>query len=52
MYLSQLKIKGYKTFNEKISIKFNEGLTIFVGENGSGKTTIIDAIRLLLICSY
>ena len=48
MYLSELKIKGYKTFNEEFLVKFNEGLTIFVGENGSGKTTVIDAIRLLL----
>ena len=48
MYLSELKIKGYKTFKDKFKIKFNEGLTILVGENGSGKTTIIDAIRLLL----
>ena len=48
MYLSELKIKGYKTFNEEFTVKFNEGLTILVGENGCGKTTIIDAIRLLL----
>lgn len=48
MYLSELKIKGYKTFNEEFTIKLNEGLTILVGENGCGKTTIIDAIRLLL----
>lgn len=48
MYLSELKIKGYKTFNEVFTIKFNQGLTILVGENGCGKTTIIDAIRLLL----
>lgn len=48
MHLSELKIKGYKTFNEDFIIKLNENLTILVGENGSGKTTIIDAIRLLL----
>lgn len=48
MYLSKLKIKGYKTFNEEFVVKFNYGLTVLLGENGSGKTTIIDAIRLIL----
>lgn len=48
MYLSQLKIKGYKVFNSEFNIKFNKGLTVLIGENGCGKTTVIDAIRLLL----
>lgn len=48
MYLSKLKIKGYKAFNSEFSIKFNPGLTILIGENGSGKSAVIDAIRLLL----
>lgn len=48
MFLSELKIKGYKVFNDEFNIKLNEGLTVLIGENGCGKTTIIDAIRLLL----
>ena len=48
MYLSKLKIKGYKAFNSEFSIRFNPGLTVLIGENGSGKSTVIDAIRLLL----
>ncbi|WP_347053618.1 ATP-dependent nuclease [Flavobacterium olei] len=48
MYLSKLKIKGYKAFNEEFSIKFNPGLTVLIGENGSGKSAVIDAVRLLL----
>lgn len=48
MYLSNLKIKGYKAFNSEFSIKFNPGLTVLIGENGSGKSAVIDAIRLLL----
>lgn len=47
MFLSRLKIKGYKSFGEEFDISFNKGLTVLVGENGSGKTAIIDAIRLL-----
>lgn len=48
MYLSKLKIKGYKAFNEEFQIKFNPGLTVLIGENGSGKSAVIDAVRLLL----
>ncbi|WP_196008211.1 ATP-dependent nuclease [Clostridium tyrobutyricum] len=48
MYLSEIDITGYRLFNEAISIKFNKGINVLVGENGCGKSTIIDAIRLLL----
>ncbi|KRE73923.1 ATP-dependent nuclease [Paenibacillus sp. Soil750] len=48
MYISEMSITGYKNAKEKSTIKFNEGLNVLVGENGSGKTTIINALRLIL----
>lgn len=48
MYLSNIKIKGYRIFNESTVITFNKGLNVLVGENGCGKSSIIDAIRTLL----
>lgn len=48
MFLSELKIKGYKVFDGEFTIKLNNGLTVLIGENGCGKTAIIDSIRLLL----
>jgi putative ATP-dependent endonuclease of the OLD family len=48
MYLSKLSIKDYKTFNEVFETQLNKGLTLFIGENGTGKTSIIDAIRVIL----
>jgi putative ATP-dependent endonuclease of the OLD family len=48
MYLSKLQIKGYRIFNETTEITFGKGLNLLVGENGCGKSTIIDAIRTLL----
>jgi len=48
MYLSSLTIQGYKAFDSPFNIKFNPGLTVLIGENGSGKSAVIDSIRLLL----
>ena len=51
MYLSRLSIENYRSFGEGpdgLSIELNPGLTAIVGENDTGKTTVIDAIRLAL----
>lgn len=48
MHLSEIQIEGYKIFKEKFTAKLNEGLTVIVGENGTGKSAIIDSIRVLL----
>lgn len=48
MYLRELQIEGFKGFREPFSISLQKGLNVIVGENASGKTAIIDAIRLLL----
>ena len=49
MYLSSLTVKNFRCFDENgSSILFNPGLTVLVGENDSGKSAIIDAIRIVL----
>lgn len=49
MFLKQLDIEGYKNFRSPFSIIFSNALNVIVGENSSGKSAIIDAIRLLLL---
>lgn len=49
MFLSTIKIKGYKAFNDEFTATFNSGLNILMGENGSGKSSVIDAIRLIFL---
>lgn len=48
MFLKRLDIVGFKSFAEKISVDFIEGVTAVVGPNGSGKSNITDAIRWVL----
>ena len=47
MYLSQLRVKGFRRLNDA-EFTFQDGLNVIVGENNSGKTAIVDAIRTVL----
>lgn len=54
MYLQSLKLWNWRRFSESnggeagIEVEFNDGLNVLVGENDSGKTAIIDALKTVL----
>ena len=49
VYLATLNIAGFKNFEAPYEISFCKGLSVLVGENGVGKSAVVDAIRLLLL---
>ncbi len=58
MHLSNIKLWNFRKFGTdsemlpsnpaSLDLKFNKGLNVIIGENDSGKTAIIDAIKLVL----
>jgi len=47
MFLKYFQIKNFRCI-EKLDIEFKKGVNVFIGENNTGKTSIIDALRLSL----
>jgi putative ATP-dependent endonuclease of OLD family len=58
MYLSNIKLWNFRKYGEvgstfdltkpNLDLNFTKGLNVLIGENDSGKTAIIDAIKLIL----
>lgn len=47
MYISSLSIRNFRNFRN-VSLHFQKGVNTLIGENGSGKTNLLYALRLLI----
>ncbi|MCX8514363.1 MAG: AAA family ATPase [Burkholderiales bacterium] len=48
MKIKKIKIINFKCFNGEFTLDLNDGITILVGDNEAGKSTILEAINLAL----
>ncbi|MBK9462162.1 MAG: AAA family ATPase [Sphingobacteriales bacterium] len=49
--LERLNLKSFRCFGD-LEINFDSRLTVFIAENGGGKTTVLDAIAGMLEGNY
>ena len=49
MYLHSLSLLNFKNYTEA-EVRLIDGINIFTGNNGSGKTNILDAVHYLSMC--
>ncbi len=48
MKIQKLTLEGFRGFKEKVEFELHPNVNVFVGVNGSGKTSVLDAAGLLL----
>ncbi len=48
VFIKRIDIRGFKTFNKKVSVNLDRGFTVITGPNGAGKSNILDSLKFAL----
>ncbi|MDO5688441.1 MAG: AAA family ATPase [Pseudoscardovia radai] len=48
MYVKELTLRGFKSFANPTTLRFEPGVTAIIGPNGSGKSNIVDALAWVM----
>ena len=51
MYVSRARIQNFKAFRD-FTLPLQEGLNVIAGNNDAGKSTLLEALHLVLAASY
>jgi len=46
--LKRIRIRNFRSLKDNFVLNFEENMTLIVGENDAGKTTLVDAIKVIL----
>ncbi len=48
MFLKKVELFGFKSFADRVSLEFSDGISSLLGPNGCGKSNIVDSIKWVL----
>ena len=48
LFLENFRARGFKSYAEEVDVSFNPGIGVIIGNNGVGKSNILDAITWVL----
>ena len=46
MYINKIEIENYRCFSN-IAVEFNEGVNVIIGENNAGKSSLLNALKIV-----
>ena len=48
MFISKIKLSGFKSFSDETTLSFDSALNGIIGPNGSGKSNVVEAIKWVM----